>query len=244
MALPKIDSPIFSAKLISTGKEVKFRPFTVKEEKLFLIAYQANDVKNITDTIVQILNNCILDDIDIKSLPIFDIEFLFLNIRARSVGEVVNLAYRCNNTVVDENGEEKRCGNKVEIDIDILDVKPEVNESHTNKIELNDKLGIMMKYPTLEMVDTFNLEDEIDTIIEMIVSCIDFIYDEDNVYYAKDSTKEELLEFIDSLSTKDLEKIKQFFATLPKLKKKVDFKCNKCGYEEEMELEGLQSFFA
>ena len=244
MALPKIDSPIFSAKLISSGKEVRFRPFTVKEEKLFLIAYQADDVKNITETIIQILNNCVLDELDVKSLPIFDIEYLFLNLRARSVGEVVNLTYRCNNTVTDETGEEKKCGNKVEMDVDLLSIKPETVEKHNSKIELNPTLGIVMKYPTLEMVDTFNVQDEIETIIEMIVSCIDYIYDEDNVYYAKDSTKEELLEFIDSLSTKDLEKIKQFFGSLPKLKKKVDFKCNKCGYEEEIELEGLQSFFA
>ena len=242
MALPKIDAPIFTTKLISTGKEVKFRPFTVKEEKLFLMAYESEDSKTVSDTVNQILRNCILDKTKVEDLPLFDIEYLFLNLRARSVGEVVKLNYRCNN-MVHEGDEEKKCNNRVEIDVNLLDIHPEINEKHNNKIELTPKLGIVMKYPTMELINTANVEDEIDIIIEMILKCIDFIYDEDNIYYAKDASKEELLEFVESLSTKDLEKVKEFFETLPKLNKTVQFKCNKCGYTEDITVEGLQSFF-
>lgn len=244
MALPKLDAPIFTAKLISNGKEVKFRPFTVKEEKLFLMAHQSDDTTAITDTILQILNNCVLDDLDVKKLPIFDIEYLFLNLRARSVGEVVSLNYRCNNTVKGEDDEEKRCNNQVSIDVNLLEIQPEINEKHSNKIELNPNLGIVMKYPTLEIIDKFKATDEIDTVIDMIISCIDYIYDEENLYYSKDSSEDELIEFMDSLPSKDLERIKEFFDTLPKLRKNMEFKCGKCGYHENIELEGLQSFFA
>ena len=246
MALPKIDSPIFTTKLISTGKEVKFRPFTVKEEKLFLIANESDDPKTITDAIIQVLNNCILDDTKVDSLPLFDIEYLFLNLRARSIGEVVDLNYRCNNLVKDDNGEEKKCNNKVEIKVNLLEIKPTISEEHKSKIEINDKLGIVMKYPTMDSVGKIEGPedlDEVDMVVEMILSCIDYIYDENSVYYAKDSTKEELLEFIESLSTKDMEKLKVFFDTLPKLSKKVEFKCSKCGYTEDIDIEGLQSFF-
>lgn len=242
MALPKIDAPIFTTKLISTGKEVKFRPFTVKEEKLFLMAYESEDTKSVNGTINQILRNCILDDTKVENLPLFDIEYLFLNLRARSVGEVVKLNYRCNNMVKDGE-EEKKCNNRVEIDVNLLEIHPEKDEKHTNKIELTSNLGIVMKYPTMDLIDVTQNGDEIDIIIEMILKCIDYIYDEDNIYYAKDTSKEELLEFVESLSTKELEKIKDFFETLPKINKTVQFKCNKCGYTEDITVEGLQSFF-
>lgn len=243
MALPKIDAPIFDVKLISTGQTLKFRPFTVKEEKLFLIAYESNDIKTTTDTIVQILNNCIIDNLDVRKLPIFDIENIFLNLRSRSVGEVIKLNYRCNNTVTDDKQEEKKCNNRVEIELNLLNIVPQMNEKHNSKIELSDKLGIVMKYPTLEVIEKIKALDEIDAVIEMIIECVDYIYDEENVYYAKYASKEELMEFIDSLSTKDLEKIKDFFDTLPKLTKKIEFKCNKCGYTEDIVLEGIESFF-
>lgn len=243
MALPKIDVPIYDVKLISTGKKVRFRPFTVKEEKLFLMASESNDADSVVSAITQVLNNCVLDDIDINSLPLFDVEFLFLNLRARSISEVVNLKYKCNNNVTTEDGKEKKCNNEVQIDVNVLEIQPENNPSHSNKIELNDKLGIVMKYPKMGLISNNDNKDEFDTILEIIIDCIDYIYDEENVYYAKDSTREELVDFIDSLQSKDLEKIKMFFDTMPKLKKKLDFKCNKCGYHEDIELEGIQSFF-
>ena len=242
--LPKIDVPIYNVKLLSTGKSLRFRPFTVKEEKLFLMANEGEDLTTVVDTIKQILNNCILDEFDIDSLPLFDIEHLFLNIRARSIGEVVNLKYKCNNDVLDEETkEEKKCNNVVQIDLNVLEIEPNKQEGHTNKIEITEKMGIVMKYPTFEILKKFNEESQADSIIKMTTSCIDYVYDADSIYYAKDFTENELVEFIESMQAKDLEKIKTFFDTMPKIKKDIDFKCNKCGHEEKIELEGIQNFF-
>jgi len=243
MALPKIDVPIYDVKLISTGKKVRFRPFTVKEEKLFLMASESSDSESIITAITQVLNNCVLDDVDIESLPLFDVEYLFLNLRARSISEVVNLKYKCNNKVTNEEGDEKKCNNEVQLDVNILEIEPQNNPTHTSKIELSSNLGIVMKYPKMSFMNNMDSKDEFDAILNIIVDCIDYIYDEDNVYYAKDTDRKELVEFVESLQSKDLDKIKQFFDTMPKLKKKMDFKCNKCGYHENIELEGIQSFF-
>jgi hypothetical protein len=193
----------------------------------------------------QVLNNCILSDINVDDLPTFDLEHLFMQLRARSVGEVVNLKYNCNNTLKDDKGEDKVCGGLVKFDLNILDIKPTIDPGHNSKIEITDKLGIVMKYPTLGMVKNFdNLQNEsIDTIMDVIVSCIDFIYDDEQMYYAKDSTKEELMEFVDNLQQDDLEKIQKFFTTMPKISKPLDFKCGKCGYEEKIVVEGIQNFF-
>jgi len=245
MALPKIDVPTYETTLISSGKKVKYRPFLVKEQKLFLMASQSTDEKETVDVVKQVLNNCILSDIDVDDLPTFDLEHLFMQLRARSVGEVVNLKYNCNNTLKDDKGEDKVCGGLVKFDLNILDIKPTIDSEHNNKIEITDKLGIVMKYPTLGMVKNFdNLQSEsIDTIMDVIVSCIDFIYDDEQMYYAKDSTKEELMEFVDNLQQDDLEKIQKFFTTMPKISKPLDFKCGKCGYEEKIVVEGIQNFF-
>jgi DNA-directed RNA polymerase subunit M/transcription elongation factor TFIIS len=242
--LPKIDMPIYEVKLISNGKKLKFRPFTVKEEKLFLMANQGEELDNVVDTIKQVINNCVLDEFDIDSLPLFDIEHIFLNIRARSISEIVNLQYKCNNTVAnEETKEEKECGNVIKIELNVLEIEPIKQEGHSNKIEITEKMGVVMRYPSFETIKKFNAEDEADSIIKITVDCIDYIYDSDSIYYAKDFTEEELVEFVESMQAKDLEKIKFFFDTMPKMKKDVDFKCNKCGYEEKIEIEGIQNFF-
>lgn len=243
MALPKIDTPIYETKLLSTGKKVKYRPFLVKEQKLFLMASQSEDVKEVVDTIKQVLNNCILSDgIDVNTLPVFDLEQLFLQIRARSVGEVVTLRYTCNNDVPVENAEPKKCGGVVSVDVNLLEIQPTKDTTHTSKIELTPKLGIVMKYPNFDIVQRLNIKSEVD-LLNLVVDCIDYVYDQDQLYYAKDTKKEELEEFIENLQQSDLEKIQHFFKTMPKLSKKFDFKCPKCGYKEEMNVEGIQNFF-
>jgi hypothetical protein len=242
--LPKIDVPIYETKLISTGKTVKFRPFLVKEQKLFLISSQSDDINDMINSVKQVITNCVLDDVDVDSLATFDIEHLFIQMRARSVGEIVNLKYNCNNTVKDDKGEEKNCNNQVSVDLNLLEVEPIKNENHTNKIEITDEVGIIMKYPTFDMVNKLNIEGEdFSQIIDVIIECIDYIYDKDNVYYKKDVSKEELLSFIENLQQSSLEKIQKFFDTLPKIKKDVHFECKKCGYSEDITVEGLGSFF-
>jgi hypothetical protein len=238
--LPKIDIPIYETHLISNGELVRFRPFLVKEQKLFLMANESDDPKETINTIKQVLRNCILDDLDVDNLATFDIEYLFLQLRARSVGEVVTLRFTCNNDITEEN----KCGNVVKIDVNVLDIKPTVNTEHSNKIQINDKIGIVLKYPTFGSVDVASLDTEnLDQVLDIIVACIDYVYDEEQIYPAKDSSKKELTEFIENLKQTDLEKISAFFNSLPKMKKDVDFKCDKCGYHETLQLEGIQSFF-
>ena len=241
--LPKIDVPIYTVKLLSTGKPVRFRPFTVKEEKLFLMTNETDDAKAILETTKQVLNNCILDEVDIENLPMFDIENIFLNIRARSVGEIIKLNYKCNNIVTNEKGEDSKCDNLVNIELNVLEIKPEENGQHDKKIVISENVGIVMKYPSFKLFENVNLSDDPNSIIETALKCIDYIYDKDNIYYSKDIPKQELDEFIDSLQSKDLEKIKKFFETMPKLKKQVHFKCKKCEYEENINVEGIESFF-
>ena len=243
--LPKIDVPVYETTLISTGKKVKFRPFLVKEQKLFLMAAQSEDQNEIVSVIKQVLNNCLVSKVDIDELPTFDLENLFMNLRAKSVGEVINLKYTCNNNVTDENNETKKCGSLVNFDLNLLEIAPEISKEHSKKIEISKKLGIMMKYPTIKMLETIkdiNFND-IDGLIEIITSCIDYIYDENQMYYAKDTEKQELIEFVENLQQDDLNKIQIFFNTMPKIKKELDFKCRKCGYEEKIVVEGIQNFF-
>lgn len=242
--LPKIDVPIYETNLISTGEKIKFRPFLVKEQKLFLMASQSDDTKDMIDAIKQVITNCVLSDINVDSLPTFDLENIFIQLRARSVNEVVNLNYNCNNKVTNDKGEENVCANLITFDINLLELRAEKNPNHTNKISITDKLGIVLKYPTFNMMEKLDMENnDITKILEIIVSCIDYIYDDDTLYHAKDSTKEELTEFIENLKQSDLEKIQDFFTTLPKLKKDLHFHCNKCGYEEDIIVEGIQNFF-
>ena len=241
--LPKIDVPIYELKLESQKKKVKFRPFTVKEEKLFLMINEGDDEEGIFNTTKQVLRNCVLSDIDVDSLPSFDLEYLFLNLRARSIGEEVKIRFSCNNTVADDEGKEKKCNGHVDFDINLLDIKPEKKDGHNTKIELTENLGLVMKYPTADIIQRYATNTSVDDIIKIIAECIDFIYDKDEIYYAKDTTFQELVEWVESLEISQLENVKQFFETMPKLTKKLDFKCPKCGYTEELTLEGLQSFF-
>lgn len=240
--LPKINAPVYETKLISSNKKVKFRPFLVKEQKLFLMASESEDPKEIVTTIKQVLNNCVLDELDIDTLPTFDLENLFLQMRARSIGEIVNLKYTCNNLIKDDTGEEKPCGGLFKYDLNLLEVQPTSNSEHNNKIELTDKLGVVMKYPNFEILSKIDIQKESD-LIKIIAACIDYIYDDEQIYYAKDHTEKELNDFIDDMQQNDLYKIQKFFETMPKINKKINFKCPKCNYKEEILVEGIQNFF-
>ena len=241
--LPKLDVPIYTINLISTGKPVRFRPFLVKEQKLFLMAAESTDGNEMVGVIRQVLRNCVLDEMDVDSLPTFDLEYLFMNLRARSVEEIVDLRYKCNNTLKDENGEDKKCSGVVEFKLNLLEVEPTKNPNHKNKIQLTENLGIAFKYPTFEMIQKYEKMNENEVMLKILVDCIDYVYDKESVYYSKDSTKEEMEEFIDNLQQKDLEKFKDFFDTMPEIKKDVHFKCPKCAYEEDIAIKGMQNFF-
>ena len=241
--LPKLDVPTYEVNLISTGKPIRFRPFLVKEQKLFLMASESDDPKETVQVIRQVLKNCIIDEVDVDSLPTFDLEWLFINLRARSVEEIVNLRYKCNNNVKDEEGKDVKCSGYVEFDVNLLDIEPSKNPEHTNKIQITENLGVVLRYPTFEMVQKYEGLQENDLMTNVLVDCIDYIYDKEQMYYAKDSTRDELIEFVDSLQQKDLEKIKLFFDTIPEVKKDVTFDCPKCKYKEEIAIKGIQNFF-
>jgi DNA-directed RNA polymerase subunit M/transcription elongation factor TFIIS len=241
--LPKIDVPIYNVELPLTKKKIRYRPFLVKEEKLLMMAMESEDVKGVTTTIKQIANNCILDEVDVDDLPVLDLEFLFLQLRARSVNEIVEMNYKCNNIIKDEEGGGKSCDHVVKVEFNIFDIKPTFDEKHTNKIELSAELGIVLRYPTFESIEMIDDVNDVEKVFSILSTCIDYIYDAENIYYTKDATKEEIDNFIDGMTREQFEKVKVFFDTMPRLKKKVDFKCGKCGYSEEIEVEGIQNFF-
>jgi hypothetical protein len=243
MALPKLDVPIFELTLPLTKMKVKFRPFLVKEEKILLMASESDDPNATFLAIKQIINNCCLTEIDVEDLPVTDLEFFFLNLRARSVGEIVDLQYKCNNKVKNDKNEEGECGNLVKLKVNVLEIQPQIDPGHTNKIELSPKLGIVMRYPTMSMMENIEGDDDVQRITGVLLQCVDFIYDDENIYYKKDISTEELTEFFDNMTREQFAKVQKFFETLPKISKDLDFKCSKCGYHENINIEGIQNFF-
>jgi hypothetical protein len=242
--LPVIDVPVFTVNLLSLDRPVRFRCFTVKEEKLFLIAAESGDAASMMSTTKQVLKNCVLDEIDIDSIPAFDIETLFMHIRARSVGEVVQLKYKCNNIVGETaEGEPKRCNHNVKMEVNLLEIQPSFGEGHEKKIQLNENVGMVLKYPNLKTMEKAQLSTDASALIGLAIDCVDYIYDKDEVFYSKDIPLAELVDWFERLQTKDLEKVRNFFDTLPRIKKDIHFHCTKCGYEEEITVEGLENFF-
>jgi len=232
MPLPKIDQPIFDMTIPSIGKNITFRPFLVKEEKILLIAQQSGNDTEVIRAIKQILNNCILIDIDLDSLAIFDIEYMFLKLRSKSVNNIVKLSYRDV-----EDGEVY----DFELDLDTIEVT--IPENINSKIEINDNVGMTMKYPSASITDRMKeFDNEVDLMTFFIVNCIDTIYDEDNVYVASDFTEEEISEFLDSLNVKSFEKIREFFESIPRLYHKIEYK-NSIDNQRSIELTSLKDFF-
>lgn len=240
MPLPKINTPTYELVLPSNGKKIKYRPFLVREEKILIMAMESEDMKQITDSIVQILGDCILTkDIKVESLATFDIEFLFLNVRAKSVGETVEVNITC-----PDDGE-----TKVEMEIAIDDIKVQKTRGHKNIVKLDDELMLKLKYPSLDQFIESNFEtsgqtSDVSQSLSMITSCVDVIYNEEESWEAADCTKKELDEFIEQLNTKQFKEVEKFFTTMPKLSHKIKVKNPNTGVESEVVLEGLASFFS
>lgn len=240
MALPKIDAPVFDLTLPLSQKKIRFRPFLVKEQKNLLMALESGEKETIERNVKQVLNNCTLTEkIDIESLPMVDVEYYFLQLRARSVGEEVENKYRCDNVV-----DEQRCGGIMETKVNLLDIQIDSSEVKNSLIELTDKVSIKLSYPAFSVVEKIsNLESASDIAFEMIADSVEYISDGEQIYYAKETPHEEIMEFIESLNQKQFAKIEEFFANLPKLQKKIQMKCPKCGFDHSFDVEGLDSFF-
>ena len=240
MALPVMSTPTYNLVIPSTKKSVKYRPFLVKEEKSILIAQQSEDIVVMIDTLKSVIKSCIIDKIDPDSLSTFDLEYIFTQIRAKSVGEIIELFFPCDVDHGDQNDKAK-----VKISIDLTKIEVDVPEGHSNKIDLFGDVGIIMKYPTIEVMSKLEKadQDDLDNIFEIIASCIDIIYEGDKLHYAKEAKKAELLEFLYNLSSEQFVKVQNFFATMPRIKKEVEYDCPICGLHHHKVLEGMQSFF-
>ena len=238
MPLPKIATPTYSLVLPSIEKEINFRPFLVKEEKLLVLALETEDTKQITTAIKAVIKNCIqTKGIKVESLPTFDIEYLFLNIRGKSVGESIDVNIIC--------PDDEKTSVKVVIDLDDIQVKK--TEGHSNKVKLDDTLMMELKYPSLDefIKNNFDFKDEnaMEQSFNLIASCIDKIYNEEEVWVADDCTKKEITEFLESMNSSQFKKIEEFFTTMPKLSHTIKVKNPNTKVESEVVLEGLASFF-
>jgi len=239
MPLPKIATPTYELELPSTGQSVKFRPFLVKEEKVLVLALESEDTKQITNAIKAVIKGCIqTKGIKVETLPTFDIEFLFLNIRGKSVGETIELNIICPD---DETTE-------VPVTIDLDDIHVQTNDEHTRQIKIDDSLMMEMKYPSLDQFikNNFDFEDKnvMEQSFDLIASCVDKIYSEEEVWAADDCTKKEMKEFLEQMNSSQFKDIEKFFETMPKLSHKIKVTNPNTKVESEVVLEGLASFFA
>lgn len=237
MALPVIQTPTYELVVPSTKQKIKFRPFLVKEEKALLLAQQSENEQTMLDTLKSIIDSCTFGKLDVDKLAMFDIEYIFITLRARSVGEISELIFSCLQC--------KDSKAKMKVEIDLLSLQVKFQEGHKMAIDLVGGVGIKMKYPGLEMLNRFKNVDEnnVDGVFDLIIDCIESVYDDDNFYPASEQTKEELEGFINGLTQEQFQKIQNFFQTMPKLEKIIEFDCPVCGYHHAETLQGLDSFF-
>ena len=238
--LPKIDTPVYDLDLPLSKKHIRFRPFLVKEQKNLMMAMEADDKETIERNIRQVLTNCTLtDNFDVDRLPVIDVEYYFINLRARSVGEIVENKYICTNEV-----DGVQCSNKMETKFNLLDITVDINPNAKDIIQLTDKISIKLKYPEFSLIDKLKQkETAVDIAFEVVVDSIEYIYDGEQYYHANETSKEELMQFIESLSQEQFSKLEEFFDNLPKMNRKVEMKCSKCGFDHTISMEGLESFF-
>ena len=239
MPLPKIVTPTYSLEIPSIKKEIKYRPFLVKEEKILIIAMESEDPKQIAEALKTVIGNCIITrGIKVDQLSIFDIEYIFLNVRGKSVGEDVDILLTC-----PDDGT-----TQVPVTINLDDISVVVKPEHSIDIKLDDTLKLRMKYPSMKEFIKNNFSNDggmgVDDTFEMIVSCIDQIYSEEESWPASDSTKKELEEFLEQLTSQQFKEIEKFFNTMPKLSHTISIKNPNTGVESDIILEGLTSFFA
>ena len=236
MALPKLTTPTYELEIPSTDEKIKYRPFLVKEEKILMMAMESKSSADITQAVKDIVMECTFNKVDISNMPMFDVEYIFLNIRSKSVGEVSKLKILCQ-----DDGK-----TYADVELDLNEVKVQVGDDHTNKIELTEDMGLIMKYPTIDSFSETGIRDiNPSNMLDVISSCILQIYEEEGkkTYDPKDQTKKELTEFIEQLNTKQFREVQKFFDTMPKLKHEIKIKNPKTKKESKITLTGLNDFF-
>ena len=237
MALPKLNTPTYELEIPSTDEKIKFRPFLVKEEKVLMMALETKDNAQIISAVKDIVSECTFNKLNISTMPMFDVEYIFLQIRSKSVGEVSKVKILC--------PDDKKTYTNVEIDLN--EVKVQVEDEHTNKIELTDSMGMIMTYPNIDSFTENGIQDiNASNMLDVIGTCILQIYEDkgEKVYEAKDQTKKELVEFIEQLNTKQFQDVQKFFDTMPRLKHTIKVKNPKTKKTSDVTLSGLNDFFA
>jgi hypothetical protein len=233
MALPSISAPEFKTTIPSTGQQITYRPFLVKEEKVLLMAMEGDDTAEITNAISNILKSCVLDEIDPGKLSTFDIEYLFLQLRGKSVGEVIELSV---------SHPDSECKHRTDVKVNIDEIKL-VGGEIDSKIMLTDTIGVKMRYPTMaQSLASTNNKSETDILFELIASCVEYVFDETDVY--NEFSAKEMEEWVNSLNQTQFKKIVEFLQEIPKLQHEIKWKCDACGEEDSVILEGMQSFFS
>ena len=240
MALPSMATPTYNLTIPSTNETIKYRPFLVKEEKALLIAQQSEDVTVMVDSLKEVIRGCVLDKIDINKLATFDIEYIFTQIRAKSVGEVIELLFPCD----EDHGEDNEKA-KLKISIDLTNIEVVFPKDHTNKIPLFGDVGVVMRYPSFNVMSKMEKLDveDIEAIFDIIAESIDYIYDGDELHYAAEQSHEELLQFLNNLTNEQFVNLQKFFVSMPKISKTVEYNCPVCSKHHSVTLEGMQSFF-
>jgi hypothetical protein len=238
MPLPKIDLPLYDLTIPSTGKTIKVRPFVVKEEKLLLMALEGKNPIELVATVKQVINNCIQDDsVDIEKLPFFDVDYMFIFLRAKSVGETVTVNMTCNNVV-----DGKTCGHvfQTEMDIGKIDI---IDPEKPNDIRLTGKTGVKMKYPSYAIMRKLEQLPDLDKKTEVICASIDYVYDDKGMYKNTDYTPEELKEFVENLTEEGYQKLEDWVDSFPSIAALLDAKCEKCGFEHQVRYTDFIDFF-
>ena len=236
MALPKLTTPTYELEVPSTDEKVKYRPFLVKEEKILLMSMESGKNSDIIGAVKQIVSECTFNKINLSTLPMFDIEYIFLQIRSKSVGEVSKLKILCR-----DDGE-----TYANVEVDLTEIEVQVNDDHTNKIELTDEMGVIMKYPTIDSFSTAGISDITpENMLDVIVACIDKIYDKkgEEVYDSKDSSKKELMDFVEGMNTTQFQDVQAFFDSMPKLRHEITVVNPKTKVKNVVALSGLNDFF-
>ena len=236
MALPKLEVPIYELTVPSTDEKIKYRPFLIKEEKILLIAMESGENEDVIQAVKQIVSECTFNTLKLGSMPMFDVEYIFLQIRSKSVGEVSKLKVLCK-----DDGE-----TYANVEVDLTEIEVQVSDDHTNKIELTDEMGVIMKYPTIDSFSTAGISDiTAENMLDVIVTCIDKIYDKkgEEVYDSKDSSKKELMDFVEQMNTTQFQDVQAFFDSMPKLRHEITVVNPKTKVENVVALSGLNDFF-
>ena len=233
MALPRLKTLTYELNIPSTGQSIKYRPFLVKEQKNLMIAQESEDTKLIENAFADIINDCTFGEIDPYKMPMFDIEYVFLRLRGKSVGEKIKVNVLC------PDDEETR----VDVEINLEDVDIQMHDEHTNIVNITDNISIVMKYPSLSDMEGFNVEGQVESLFDMIRRCVHEIHDGNDVHHRVDMSDKDLSEFIESMSTEQFERLSAFFETMPKLQHVVDVKNPKTKKKSEVLITGLQNFF-